>query len=167
MLSIELVYLFRSFFLSSLSSSPSFSPSSSSSSSPAPSLLLRSSPPRPPSVPSPPLFLLLLSLHHYKVIDMVKEETVSTKGKQKTGGPGKLSSASKQYENVHKHSEVCKLPWAYAEVQPNCKAEIRIAMTSNSLASFQTLFRDKKCLEQLCKFEIDASIDGKHLEREK
>ena len=57
-------------------------------------------------------------------------------------------------------SEVCK-------VQPNYKTEIRIPMTANSLASFQTLFRDKKMSGNLCEFEIDANIvDGRLLERE-
>ena len=44
-------------------------------------------------------------------------------------------------------------------------------VTANSLASFQTLFRDKKTSgnlkRYLCKFEIGASIDGKLLERER
>ena len=39
-------------------------------------------------------------------------------------------------------------------------------MTANSLASFQTLFRDKKMSGDLCEFEIDANIDSKLLEGE-
>ena len=68
--------------------------------------LLLSHPPLPlPPLPLPPLLLpspfspsSLLSftfLLPFQVIDMVKEEMVATKGKQKTGGPGKLSSVSK------------------------------------------------------------------------